>query len=107
MPGLTQQNRGQDGANSNPNVERAKEDTQSACASCQKPEPVEICLKSLDIPVLTVHSNCKGKLFCDMNCNISYHKSEIRKVFFGYFSSLKQLVSFQIFRSLFIYIVFF
>ena len=107
MSGLTQQNRRQDRANSDPNVERAKQDTQSACASCQKPEPVEICLKSLDIPVLTVHSKCKGKLFCNMDCNISYHKSEIKKVFFGYFSSLKSLVSFQIFGSLSIYIVFF
>ena len=82
MPALTQQNRGQDGANSNPNVERAQQDTQSACSFCQAPDPVEKCLKSLDIPVLKVHSNCKGKLFCNMNCNISYHKSEIKKVFF-------------------------
>ena len=89
MPGLTQQNRGQDEGNSNPNVERAQQDTQ--CSVCQAPDPVEKCLKSLDTPVLKVHSNCKDKLFCNMNCNISYHKSEIKKVFFGYFSSLKYI----------------
>ena len=41
------------------------------CALCQKPNPVKKCSKS--------HSRCKGKLFCDKNCEMSSHKEEKTK----------------------------
>ena len=44
----------------------------TGCFFCQKPDPVKKCSKS--------HSRCKGKLFCDKNCELSFHKSEKTKV---------------------------
>ena len=44
----------------------------TGCFLCQKPDPVKKCSKS--------HSRCKGKLFCDKNCEMSLHKSEKTKV---------------------------
>ena len=44
----------------------------TGCFLCQKPNPVKKCSKS--------HSRCKGKLFCDKNCEMSLHKSEKTKV---------------------------
>ena len=44
----------------------------TGCFLCQKPDPVKKCSKS--------HSRCKGKLFCDKNCERSRHKSETAKV---------------------------
>ncbi len=44
----------------------------AGCFFCQKPDPVKKCSKS--------HSRCKGKLFCDKNCELSLHKSEKTKV---------------------------
>ena len=42
------------------------------CVFCQKPNPSKKCSKS--------HSRCKGKLFCDKNCEMSSHKEEKTKV---------------------------
>ena len=51
----------------------SKENTENTgCFLCQKPDPVKKCSKS--------HSRCKGKLFCDKNCEMSLHKSEKTKV---------------------------
>ena len=44
----------------------------AGCAFCQKPNPSKKCSKS--------HSRCKGKLFCDKNCEMSSHKEEKTKV---------------------------
>jgi len=44
----------------------------TGCFLCQKPDPVKKCSKS--------HSRCKGKLFCDKNCEMSLHKSEKTKL---------------------------
>ena len=44
----------------------------TGCFLCQKLDPVKKCSKS--------HSRCKGKLFCDKNCELSFHKSEKTKV---------------------------
>ena len=44
----------------------------TGCFLCQKLDPVKKCSKS--------HSRCKGKLFCDKNCEMSFHKSEKTKV---------------------------
>merc|ERR1712241_1184806 len=38
---------------------------------CKKPNPTKQCSKS--------HSRCKGKLFCDKNCEMSSHKEEKTK----------------------------
>merc|ERR1712008_12572 len=43
----------------------------SGCFFCQKPDPIKKCSKS--------HSRCKGKLFCNKNCELSFHKSEKTK----------------------------
>ena len=44
----------------------------TGCFLCQKADPIKKCSKS--------HSRCKGKLFCDKNCEMSFHKSEKTKV---------------------------
>merc|ERR1712080_83281 len=41
------------------------------CVFCQKPNPAKKCSKS--------HSRCKGKLYCDKNCEMSSHKEEKNK----------------------------
>ena len=49
----------------------------TGCFLCQKPDPVKKCSKS--------HSRCKGKLFCNKNCELSFHKSEKTKVINDFF----------------------
>merc|ERR1739844_342005 len=50
----------------------SKENTENTgCFLCQKPDPVKKCSKS--------HSRCKGKLFCNKTCELSFHKSEKSK----------------------------
>ena len=44
----------------------------TGCFLCQNPDPIKKCSKS--------HSRCKGKLFCNKNCELSFHKSEKTKV---------------------------
>ena len=44
----------------------------TGCFLCQNPDPIKKCSKS--------HSRCKGKLFCNKNCELSFHKSEKAKV---------------------------
>ena len=43
----------------------------TGCFLCQNPDPIKKCSKS--------HSRCKGKLFCNKNCELSFHKSEKTK----------------------------
>merc|ERR1712051_764312 len=43
----------------------------TGCFLCQKPDPVKKCSKS--------HSRCKGKLFCNKTCELSFYKSEKTK----------------------------
>merc|ERR1712110_517782 len=43
----------------------------TGCVFCQKTNPEKKCSKS--------HSRCKGKLFCDKNCEMSSHKEEKTK----------------------------
>merc|ERR1712088_323157 len=43
----------------------------TGCFLCQNPDPIKKCSKS--------HSRCKGKLFCNKNCELSFHKSEKAK----------------------------
>merc|ERR1711971_1257775 len=51
----------------------SKENTENTgCFFCQNPDPVKKCSKS--------HSRCKGKFFCDKNCELSLHKSEKTKL---------------------------
>merc|ERR1711935_1324969 len=43
----------------------------TGCFLCQNPDPIKKCSKS--------HSRCKGNLFCNKNCELSFHKSEKTK----------------------------
>merc|ERR1711935_741503 len=47
----------------------------TGCFLCQNPDPIKKCSKS--------HSRCKGKLFCNKNCELSFHKSEKTKALEG------------------------
>ena len=40
----------------------------TGCFLCQIPDPIKKCSKS--------HSRCKGRLFCDKNCELSLHSAE-------------------------------
>merc|ERR1712203_154082 len=47
----------------------------TGCFLCQNPDPIKKFSKS--------HSRCKGKLFCNKNCELSFHKSEKTKALEG------------------------
>ena len=53
----------------------------TGCFLCQKSDPIKKCSKS--------HSRCKGKLFCNKNCEFSFHKSEKEKVCNDFFKFLQ------------------
>merc|ERR1712008_474078 len=52
-------------------IEGLEGEEKTGCFLCQNPDPIKKCSKS--------HSRCKGKLFCNKNGELSFHKSEKTK----------------------------
>merc|ERR1712008_594627 len=52
-------------------IEGLEGEEKTGCFLCQNPDPIKKCSKR--------HSRCKGKLFCNKNCELSFHKSEKTK----------------------------